>query len=109
VQDIEVLQAQLAQSRAQLLELVAQIEARPADMDCAANARRVLAQMRLDDAPARALDLSAQQLRPLLSRRPGRLRVLAGHQSPIATTLETKGSSALSQSAPRRCISCSAL
>ena len=53
VQDIEVLQAQLAQSRAQLLELVAQIEARPADMDCAANARRVLAEMRLDDAPAR--------------------------------------------------------
>lgn len=53
VQDIEVLQAQLAQSRAHLLDLVAQIEARPADMDCAANARRVLAEMRLDDAPAK--------------------------------------------------------
>ncbi|WP_293222150.1 MerR family transcriptional regulator [Ottowia sp.] len=52
VQGIEALQAQLAQSRAHLLELVAQIEARPADMDCAANARRVLAEMRLDDAPA---------------------------------------------------------
>ncbi|PRE47444.1 MerR family transcriptional regulator [Burkholderia multivorans] len=47
VQDIEALQAQLAQSKAQLVELMAQIEARPQDMDCAANARRVLSEMRL--------------------------------------------------------------
>jgi len=52
VQDIEALQAQLAQSRAQLMELVAQIEARPQDMDCATNAQRVLAGMRLTQAPA---------------------------------------------------------
>ncbi|WP_411832222.1 MerR family transcriptional regulator [Pseudoxanthomonas mexicana] len=55
VQDIEALQAQLAQSKAQLVELMAQIEARPQDMDCAANARRVLSEMRLgeaDSAPA---------------------------------------------------------
>ena len=52
VQDIEALQAQLAHSKAHLLELVAQIEAKPQDMDCAANARRVLAEMRLDQAPA---------------------------------------------------------
>ena len=48
VQDIEALQAQLAESKAHLLELMAQIEARPADMDCAANARRVLSEMKLD-------------------------------------------------------------
>ncbi|MGY6258178.1 MerR family transcriptional regulator [Paraburkholderia caledonica] len=47
VKDIEALQAQLAQSKAQLVELMAQIEARPQDMDCAANARRVLSEMRL--------------------------------------------------------------
>lgn len=55
VRDIEALQAQLAQSRAHLLELMAQIEAKPQDMDCAANARRVLTEMRLveaDSAPA---------------------------------------------------------
>jgi len=55
VQDIEALQAQLAQSRSHLLELLTQIEAKPQDMDCAANARRVLSEMRLleaDGAPA---------------------------------------------------------
>lgn len=59
VQDIEALQAQLAQSKAHLVELMAQIEAKPQDMDCAANARRVLSEMRLaeteaDHAPAPA-------------------------------------------------------
>ncbi|WP_416399909.1 MerR family transcriptional regulator [Alicycliphilus denitrificans] len=55
VQDIEALQAQLSQSRAHLVELIAQIEAKPQDMDCAANARRVLSEMQLveaDSAPA---------------------------------------------------------
>ncbi|MFT7723467.1 MAG: MerR family transcriptional regulator [Roseateles sp.] len=54
VRDIEALQAQLAQSKAQLAGLMAQIEARPQDMDCAANARRVLSGMQLaepGDAP----------------------------------------------------------
>ncbi|MFT4267810.1 MAG: MerR family transcriptional regulator [Xenophilus sp.] len=50
VADIEALQAQLAQSKAQLVDLMAQIEARPRDMDCAANARRVLSGMRLVEA-----------------------------------------------------------
>ncbi|MDR5777618.1 MULTISPECIES: MerR family transcriptional regulator [unclassified Caballeronia] len=45
VQDIEVLQVQLAGNRAHLLALLAQIEAKPADIDCAANARRVLSEM----------------------------------------------------------------
>ncbi|MFT4240739.1 MAG: MerR family transcriptional regulator [Acidovorax sp.] len=47
VQEIEAQQAQLAQAKAQLLELTAQIEAKPQDMSCAANARRVLSEMRL--------------------------------------------------------------
>lgn len=57
VQDIEALQLQLAQSKAQLVELMQQIEAKPQDMDCAANARRVLSEMRLaelDSAPTPA-------------------------------------------------------
>ncbi|MGE8318535.1 MAG: MerR family transcriptional regulator [Comamonas sp.] len=48
VQDIEALQAELARSKAHLLALVRQIEAKPQDMDCAANAKRVLSEMRLD-------------------------------------------------------------
>lgn len=52
VQDIEALQGQLVQSRAQLLALVAQIEAKPEDMDCASNARRLMADM--TPAPARS-------------------------------------------------------
>ncbi|GJH17483.1 MerR family transcriptional regulator [Caballeronia novacaledonica] len=47
VQDIEVLQVQLAENKAHLLALLAQIDAKPADMDCAANARRVLSEMQL--------------------------------------------------------------
>lgn len=42
VADIEALEARLAQSKAQLVALIAEIEARPDDIDCAANARRVL-------------------------------------------------------------------
>lgn len=47
VQDIETLQAQLAQSKAELIGLISQIEAKPLDMDCAANARRVLSEIPL--------------------------------------------------------------
>jgi len=47
VEEIETLQAQLADSKAQLVALMAQIEAKPQDMSCAANARRVLSEMRL--------------------------------------------------------------
>ncbi|QTD47340.1 MerR family transcriptional regulator [Ottowia testudinis] len=50
VQHIEALQAQLAHSKAQLLELMAQIEARPQDISCAANARRVLSALPFADA-----------------------------------------------------------
>lgn len=47
VRDIEVLQAQLAQSKAHLLELMVQIEAKPSGMDCATNAKRLLSAMQL--------------------------------------------------------------
>lgn len=50
VQDIEALQAQLAQSKAHLVELMAQIEGKPQNMDCAANARRMLSDMRWAEA-----------------------------------------------------------
>jgi len=46
VQEIEALQARLAQNKAHLISLMAQIEAKPQDVDCAANARRVLSDMR---------------------------------------------------------------
>ncbi|MFT0171435.1 MerR family transcriptional regulator [Paraburkholderia mimosarum] len=46
VQDIEALQKRLGQSKAQLIALLAEIEAKPDEMDCAANAKRVLSRMR---------------------------------------------------------------
>ena len=45
VADIEALESRLARSKAQLVALIADIEARPDDIDCAANARRVLSRM----------------------------------------------------------------
>ncbi|SEM48173.1 transcriptional regulator, MerR family [Variovorax sp. YR750] len=54
VEDIETLQAQLAKSKAQLVELMAQIEAKPDDMSCAANARRVLSEMKLSSLASEA-------------------------------------------------------
>ena len=54
VRDIDEIQARLAQSKAQLQEVLAEIEAKPEDMDCATNARRVLSQFGLgkSDTPA---------------------------------------------------------
>lgn len=72
VEEIEALQVQLAQSKAHLVELVAQIEAKPQDMDCAANARRVLSEMQLaqaDGAPAPALATKARHQGQRTSRR----------------------------------------
>ncbi|MGF6772285.1 DNA-binding transcriptional MerR regulator [Paraburkholderia sp. GAS199] len=45
VQDIEALEARLAQSKTHLVWLIEEIEARPAEMDCAANAKRVLSRI----------------------------------------------------------------
>ena len=45
VTDIEALELRLARSKANLVTLIEEIEARPDDIDCAANARRVLTRM----------------------------------------------------------------
>ncbi|GLC26994.1 MerR family transcriptional regulator [Roseisolibacter agri] len=45
VADIDALALRLAQRRAQLVTLIDEIEARPDDIDCADNARRVLASL----------------------------------------------------------------
>ncbi|WP_296930074.1 MerR family transcriptional regulator [uncultured Marinobacter sp.] len=44
VRDIEDMEQKLAASKAQLLDVLADIEAKPEDMDCADNAKRVLSQ-----------------------------------------------------------------
>ena len=51
---IEALQAQLADNHAQLLAVMAQVQNRPSDIDCATNAQRVL----------RGLGLTAARARP---------------------------------------------
>lgn len=52
VRSIEVLQAQLEQSKKTILDILAQIEAKPEDMSCASNAQRVLSSLGLEgDAP----------------------------------------------------------
>lgn len=43
--DIEAMERRLAQSKAGLLRVLEDIEARPEDMDCMANARRILSQI----------------------------------------------------------------
>lgn len=45
---------QLAQSKDQLVELMTQIEAKPDDMSCAVNAKRVLSEMRLTSTARKA-------------------------------------------------------
>lgn len=57
VQDIETLLQRLAQSKTRLLTLIDEIASKPGDLDCAANAKRVLAKMNLgeqSEAPKRA-------------------------------------------------------
>lgn len=49
VQDIEALQERLQRSKAQVLELLSEIEAKPEDMDCAAHAARVMAHFGLGE------------------------------------------------------------
>lgn len=45
IADIEALERRLAQSKAQLVRLIDEIKARPDEIDCAANARRVLSSL----------------------------------------------------------------
>ncbi|SDP89188.1 MerR family transcriptional regulator [Ectopseudomonas guguanensis] len=55
VRDIEALELRLAQSKTRLRALIDEIESKPDDLDCAANAKRVLAKMYLDG-PSPATD-----------------------------------------------------
>jgi len=56
VADIETLETRLAQTKVQLVALLSDIEAKPDDIDCAANAQRVLSRVlgRKIESPARA-------------------------------------------------------
>ncbi|WP_061237773.1 MerR family transcriptional regulator [Ectopseudomonas composti] len=53
VKDIEALEQRLAQSKTHLLALIDEIESKPDDLDCAANAKRVLAKMNLGEPSGR--------------------------------------------------------
>lgn len=61
VTDIEALEKRLVQGKAQLKAVIADIEAKPDDMNCADNARRVMS--RVLDAETVALPASAQRRR----------------------------------------------
>ncbi len=71
VQDIEALEARLAQSKAHLVGLLAEIEAKPGEMDCATNARRVLSRIRSGEVERPALGADdVTELRKARRRRP---------------------------------------
>ncbi len=73
VQDIEALERRLAQSKAHLVALLAQIEAKPEEIDCATNAGRVLSWIRSGDLESPALATGdVTTLRKASRRRSGR-------------------------------------
>jgi DNA-binding transcriptional MerR regulator len=61
VSDIENLERRLHQSKAQLNALINDIEARPDDVDCAANARRILLQIAEDRTAPKVLPEAAEK------------------------------------------------
>lgn len=69
IADIETLEARLAQSKAQLVSLMQDIEAKPDDMDCAANARRVLSRVLGKDVKGPGLDADDARILGRASRR----------------------------------------
>lgn len=75
IADIEALQARLAQSKAHLLRLIEGIQERPDDMNCAANAHRVLTNVLME--PPENLDVTTEDVR-LLNRTDRRLSVSRG-------------------------------
>lgn len=56
VRDIEELETRLAQSKAHIHALLAEIEAKPEEIDCATNARRVLSRIRSGEMEGPALE-----------------------------------------------------
>ncbi|MFC3151410.1 MerR family transcriptional regulator [Litoribrevibacter euphylliae] len=48
LEDIEILQKKLADNKTKLLEVLKEVDAKPKDMDCDDNARRVLSQFNIE-------------------------------------------------------------
>ncbi|MFI8744424.1 MerR family transcriptional regulator [Pseudomonas sp. NPDC077186] len=72
VHDIEALERRLAQSKTHLLALIDEIEGKPDDLDCAANAKRVLSKMNLGEMDAAEAPKAASKTnkrRPAVGRR----------------------------------------
>ncbi|MFT8956555.1 MAG: MerR family transcriptional regulator [Gluconobacter oxydans] len=82
IADIEALQVRLAQSRTHLLRLIEDIQEHPDDMDCAANAHRVLTNI-LADHPE-ALDITSGDIR-LLDTKDRRQSVSPGRRKKTAS------------------------
>ena len=72
VQDIEALERRLAQSKTHLLALITEIEAKPDDIDCATNAKRLLSRMQLGEVEGPSL--ASEDTRAL--GKPGRRRAV---------------------------------
>ncbi len=60
VQSISELQAKLEHSKITILAVLKQIETKPEDLSCSANARRLMANLGLDAAEADALDIESR-------------------------------------------------
>ncbi|UEP52322.1 MerR family transcriptional regulator [Burkholderia ambifaria] len=69
VRDIEAMEVRLAQNKRHLMSLMAKIDAKPGEIDCTANATRLLSQMQLDDPGSTARTKGAVQVK---RRRPVR-------------------------------------
>ena len=69
VEEIGALEARLAQSKAHLVALLAEIEAKPGEIDCAANARRVLSRMQHGEIGSPAMAAGDLRLLGKASRR----------------------------------------
>ncbi len=61
IEEIEVLQSRLNESKAQLVEVIAQIEVRPDGIDCASNAKRVLSSIQVLELDKTVTDLHQVQ------------------------------------------------
>ena len=73
VQEIEALETRLTQSKAHIVALLAEIEAKPEAMDCTTNAKRVLSRLRSGELKAPALATAdVKVLRKTKQRGPAR-------------------------------------
>lgn len=73
--DIEALEARLAESKAQLISLIDEIDAKRDDIDCAANAQLVLSRLLgTQQKPATLAASDVRQLGKIRRRQSGRAR-----------------------------------